>query len=65
VHGTVVVENSKVLPVKAGQQIRYPVEAKGRFEPVSINKWISDRTILWNPYAAMPDDTGAGKELAK
>jgi len=65
VHGTVAVENSKVLSVKAGQPIRYPVEQKGRFEPVSITKWINDRTILSKPYPAMPDDTGASKELAK
>jgi len=65
VYGTVVVENSKVLPVKAGQPIRYPVEQKGRFQPVSISKWISDRTILSKPYAAMPDDTGASTELKK
>jgi N-acyl-D-amino-acid deacylase len=47
----------------SGQPIRYPVEEKGRFEPVSINKWINDRTILSKPYAPMPDDTGAGVEL--
>jgi N-acyl-D-amino-acid deacylase len=63
VHGTVVVENSKVLPAKPGQPIRYPVEEKGRFEPVSVAEWINDRTILSKPYAPMPDDTGAGVEL--
>jgi N-acyl-D-amino-acid deacylase len=65
VHGTVVVEDSKVLLVKAGQPIRYPVEQKGRFEPVSVAKWINDRTILSKPYPAMPDDTGAAVELKK
>lgn len=65
VHGTIVVKDSKVLPVKAGQPIRYPVEAKGRFQPVTINKWVNDRTILSAPYPAMPDDTGAGRELKK
>ncbi|MGE0056326.1 MAG: amidohydrolase family protein [Hyphomicrobium sp.] len=65
VHGTVVVEDSKVLPVRAGQAIRYPVEEKGRFEPVNIGQWISDRTILSAPYAPMPDETGAGAELKK
>jgi len=65
VHGTIVVKDSKVLPVKAGQPIRYPVEQKGRFEPVSITKWIDDRTILSKPYPVMPDDTGAAVELKK
>jgi N-acyl-D-amino-acid deacylase len=65
VHGTIIVENSKVLPVKAGQPIRYPVEEKGRFQPVSINKWINDRTILSKPYAPMPDDTGAGRRAGR
>jgi len=49
--------------VKAGQPIRYPVEEKGRFEPVSVKKCINDRTILSAPYQAMPDDSGAGVEL--
>ena len=35
VHGRVVVDNSKVRKVMAGQAIRFPVEEKGRFEPVS------------------------------
>lgn len=65
IHGAVVVEDSKVLPIKAGQPIRYPVEQKGRFQPVSTAKWINDRTILSGPYAPMPDDTGASKEVPK
>jgi N-acyl-D-amino-acid deacylase len=60
-----VVKDSKVLPVKAGQPIRYPVEQKSRFQPVSVTRWINDRTILSKPYAPMPDDTGAGTELEK
>ena len=59
VHGTIVVEDSKVLPVKAGQPIRYSVEQKGRFEPAGVAKWIAERTILSAPYAPAPDDTGA------
>ena len=54
---------SKVLPVKAGQPIRYPVEDKGRFEPVNVAKWINEKTILSTPYPAAPDDTGAATEL--
>jgi cytosine/adenosine deaminase-related metal-dependent hydrolase len=65
IHGTIAVKDSKVLPVKAGQPIRYPVEPKGRYQPVSVAKWINERTILSLPYAPMPDDTGASTELAK
>ena len=47
VNGTIVVKNSKVLKdVKAGLPIRYPVEEKGRFEPVSLHGWISEKTII-------------------
>ena len=63
VNGTVIVRDSKVLAVKAGQPIRYPVEKKGRFEPVGIARWINEKTILSSPYPEMPDDTGAGVEL--
>jgi N-acyl-D-glutamate deacylase len=28
-----------------GQPIRFPVEDKGRFEPLTINKWIKDFSI--------------------
>ena len=46
VNGAVVVKKSKVLKdVKPGQPIRYPVEDKGRFEPVDVNRWINEKTI--------------------
>jgi N-acyl-D-amino-acid deacylase len=45
VNGTIVVKDSTVLPAKPGQPIRYPVEEKGRFEPVSIQKWTDEHTI--------------------
>jgi hypothetical protein len=35
VNGTVVVKDSKVQRVYPGQPIRYPVEEKGRFEPIT------------------------------
>lgn len=59
VNGTVVVKDSNVLPVRPGQPIRYPVEPKGRFLAVTVNKWIGEHTITAVP---MPDvdDTGAG-----
>ncbi len=34
VNGVTVVKNSEVLPVKAGQEIRFPIESKGRFTPI-------------------------------
>ena len=64
VNGTIVVKDSKVLPVKPGQSIRFPVEAKGRFQPVEINKWIGQHSINVPDMRGM-DDTGAGKILKK
>jgi N-acyl-D-amino-acid deacylase len=63
VNGTIVVNNGKVLPVKPGQPIRFPVEAKGRFEPISINKWLDENTI-GAPALPSMDDSGAA-ELTK
>jgi hypothetical protein len=40
INGQVVVKDSKVLEVFAGQPIRYPVEDKGRYEPVSEEVWL-------------------------
>ena len=62
VHGTIVVKEGKVLPVKPGQPIRFPVEAKGRFEPVSVNKWLGEFAISV-PDMHEADDTGAGQML--
>jgi N-acyl-D-glutamate deacylase len=59
INGTVVVEKSKVLEgVKPGQPIRYPVEDKGRFEPVNVKTWINENTIM---QVTLPevDDCGA------
>ena len=57
VNGTIVVRDSKVLPVRPGQSIRFPVEAKGRFQPVEINKWLGEHSI--NVPDSGLDDTGA------
>jgi CheY-like chemotaxis protein len=64
VHGTIVVKESKVLPVKPGQPIRFPVEAKGRYQPVEVNKWLGAHTINV-PDMHMLDDTGAAVEFKK
>ena len=46
VHGTVVVDDSKVLKgAYPGQPIRFPVEAEGRFEPVSKESLLATLTI--------------------
>jgi N-acyl-D-aspartate/D-glutamate deacylase len=40
VNGTVVVKDSEVLKdVHPGQPIRFPVEEKGRFQPLSLKEW--------------------------
>ena len=59
VNGTVVVREGKVLPVKPGQPIRFPVEGTGRFKPVEVNSWLGEHTINVPDMHEM-DDTGAG-----
>jgi N-acyl-D-glutamate deacylase len=66
INGTIVVKDSKVLPVKPGQEIRYPIEDKGRFKPVNVEGWLNEHTIGLNPdvvEADMDDTTGAGAPL--
>jgi len=58
VNGTLVVENSKPLPVRPGQPIRFPVMEKGRFIALEANKWLGEHTINVPPMPHM-DDTGA------
>jgi len=68
INGVTVVKNNEVLPVKAGQEIRFPIEAKGRFTPVDRNKWLNKYTIGLNPSLLeghLDDDSGAGKVLNK
>jgi len=68
INGTIVVKDSKVLPVKPGQEIRFPVEPKGKFEPIETGRWLNEHTIGLNPDlapGAMHDDTGAGAALHK
>lgn len=55
VNGKIVVKDSSVLPVKAGQPIRYPVEEKGRFLPITENKWIKEHTIHSSPIEVVDD----------
>jgi len=66
VNGTIVVKDSEVLPVKPGQEIRFPVEPEGRFEPVVVEKWLNKHTIGLNPDLLeihLEDNSGAGKML--
>jgi len=66
VSGVIVVKNSEVLPVKAGKEIRFPIESKGRFTPIDREKWLNERTIGLNPSLLkdqLDDDSGAGKVL--
>ena len=68
VNGVTVVKNNEVLPVKAGQEIRFPIESKGRFVPIDQNKWLNEHTIGLNPELLeihLDDDSGAGKALDK
>jgi N-acyl-D-glutamate deacylase len=66
VNGVIVVKNNEVLPVRAGKEIRFPIEAKGRFTAVDRNKWLNKYTIGLNPELLemhLDDDSGAGKPL--
>jgi cytosine/adenosine deaminase-related metal-dependent hydrolase len=46
VHGTIVVKDSRVLKgVFPGQPIRFPLEEKGRFVPVSADSWLREYTV--------------------
>jgi N-acyl-D-glutamate deacylase len=68
VNGVTVVKNSEVLPVKAGKEIRFPIESKGRFTPIDRNKWLNEHTIGLNPSLLeiqLDDDSGAGEVLDK
>jgi N-acyl-D-glutamate deacylase len=66
INGTIVVKDSKALPVKAGQEIRFPVEPRGKFKPINVEGWMNKHTIGLNPDLVdtdMHDDTGAGAQL--
>jgi N-acyl-D-glutamate deacylase len=65
VNGVIVVKDSEVLPVKAGKQIRFPIEAKGRFTPIDKEDWRVKHTIGINPGLSdiHVDDSGAGELL--
>jgi len=66
VNGTIVVKDSEVLPVKPGQEIRFPVEPKGRFEPIEVSAWLNKHTIGLNPgllETHLEDESGAGVVL--
>ncbi|WOH38842.1 amidohydrolase family protein [Thalassotalea fonticola] len=53
VNGTIVVKDSKVQKdVYAGQPIRFPVEDKGRFEPISEEAWKKKNLVETSPLRA-------------
>jgi len=64
VNGTIALKDGQVLDVNPGQPIRYPVEPKGRFVPVEVNKWLDDHAIK-TPGQLSIDDTGATKVIEK
>ncbi len=66
VNGVLVVKDSEVLPVKPGQPIRFPVEEKGRLQPLELNNWFNEHTIGLNPGLSDDhpnDESGAGAAL--
>jgi len=58
VNGTIALKDGQVLDVTPGQPIRYPVEPKGRFVPVEVNKWLDEHAIK-TPGGKSLDDCGA------
>jgi len=64
VNGTIALQNGQVLDVNSGQPIRYPVEPKGRFVPVEVNKWLDDHAIK-TPGVPGIDDTGATEVIER
>ena len=49
VNGQIVVKDSKVQDVWAGQPIRYQVEEKGRFVPATKKQWLNTHSIDFSP----------------
>lgn len=45
VNGRMVVKDSEFRKIFPGQPIRYPVEEKGRFVPVSAEKWYTKHAV--------------------
>ena len=67
VNGVTVVKDNEVLDINAGQEIRFPVEDKGRFTPIDKEDWRVKHTIGINPGLSKIhiDDSGAGDLLDK
>jgi len=64
VNGALALKEGQVHEVNAGQSIRYPVESKGRFVPVDVNKWLDEHAIK-TPGAQSLDDTGSTAVIGK
>jgi hypothetical protein len=46
VNGQFVKRDNKATNVMAGQQIRFPVEEKGRFVPATTEQWLKDFSLV-------------------
>ncbi|MDP4745018.1 MAG: amidohydrolase family protein [Porticoccaceae bacterium] len=55
VNGEFVVKDSEVRDIRPGQPIRFPVEEKGRFIPLTAGKWFGENTIMPLPIDASED----------
>ena len=57
VNGTIVVKDSEVLKgVNPGQAIRFPVEANGRFEPLSREGWVDKNLVAPIGFYGLDDE---------
>lgn len=65
VNGTVVVSDSEVLPdVFPGQPIRFPVEAEGRFEPLTLEAWEDRYMVAPTGFHGLTDYPGKQSSLS-
>lgn len=65
VNGKVVVRDSEVLTdVKPGQPIRFPIEEKGRFEPLSLDSWESRFLVAPTGFHGLDPATNEAQEQA-
>ena len=56
VDGQIVVKDSEVLEVYAGQPMRYPVEEKGRYKPISEVDWLKQFPAATSGPEGTPDE---------
>ena len=68
VNGQVVVRNSEFQKVWAGQPIRFPIEERGRFKPITVEGWTRHFAIptpSFDDSGAKPEHDGVSADASK